>query len=118
MGKKITPYADLDGYLKKSSVVEVLSVISAVMARGKIHSNQIAVITSIALHPGCTLKTIVERTKLSEQHICRIIRYLIDTGDVRAISGDKVSAPRRFWITSVAIRTLNGIISEMRGLDR
>ncbi len=96
------------------SMLEVIAALSSMFARSKIHNSQIAVLANIGIRPGCKLSSIVEATRLSEQHVCRIIKYLMDTGDVCCVV---TAQGRKYFLTAGAARTLNMIVRKARGLD-
>jgi DNA-binding MarR family transcriptional regulator len=100
--------------LSRKSMLEVIAILSSMFARSKIHNSQIAVLANVAVRPGCKLGAIVEATRLSEQHVCRILRYLMDTGDVRCVES---SQGRKYFLTACAARTLNMIVRKAQGLD-
>lgn len=79
------------------------------MAKSKIHSNQIAVLAFIALHPACRMSQIIERTSISEQNAYRIAKYLEGTGDI--VSRVDVAGVRIYSCTQQAVKTI-GIIFE------
>lgn len=92
------------------NAINLIGNVAKVFSSLRIHASQISVLTTIASHQGCTLRTIADKTSLSDQHICRILRYLSGTGDIVAkASGHS----RRYFLTSQAIRTLSLIVSKI-----
>lgn len=86
-----------------------IALFASCCVRSKIHVSQLAVLLTIALNPGCRLGKVVEETGLTAQHACRIINYLIDTGDVEAQAGN--GKRRIYYTTELTPKTLEAITS-------
>lgn len=100
--------------LKKLSIIELVGLFSSACTSSKIHVSQIAVLSTIALNPGCNLKAITSKTHLSDQHVCRIIKSLTEMGEVKIVLNKK--GWRFYWLTGNAMKTINGIVQKMAGI--
>lgn len=87
--------------------IERLWLLSSACTRSRIHVSQIAVLSAVAMHSGCRLSFVVEKTGMSDQHVCRVIAYLEGTNDIKAI---KRKQGRRFFLTPQGARTIRGLI--------
>lgn len=93
---------------EKIHLIEQLHALSVAMMQSKIKDAQLSVILCLAVRPGCQLRYIVDDTRLSGQHACRVLDYLIGTGDVTACGSRRTG--RRYWLTSRGVRIVTGMI--------
>lgn len=104
---------------REVNVVEMLNKIACCCTHERLIVSQVAVLTSVALHPTITSCGLVNETGISLQNVGRILNYLVNVGDLtfvreKAKKNDYRSLPRHFYITAQGIVTIRMMMRHLR----
>lgn len=80
-------------------------------------ASQVAVLTAVALHPGCTSGQVEGWTGLSRTHVGNLLAYLRGTADVeftKKYGKDYKTLKKRWFLTAQGVRTVEDVLRGMR----
>ena len=101
--------------------LEVLNSAAICCTEQRMYASQVAVLTSICLHPGCTSGVIINKTGLSSTNVSKLLHELRSMGEVhftKAHDRDYKTQPKRWFLTEKGDRTVRSLLAGMRWTER
>lgn len=99
------------------SGLEVLNSAAICCTEQRMYASQVAVLTSICLHPGCTSGVIIGKTGLSRTNVGKLLHELRRMGEVhftKAFDREYKTQPKRWFLTYQGDRTVRRLLAGMR----